>query len=135
MSDLPAPSSADALGLATQSYEEFLDDIKGRIRSAQARAARAINAELIGVYWQIGKEIERRQAEAGPERGRRTQWWCSGYRLICGRLSPEPPGSLHQLDDVPPRKVLHTVCEISLLWPSHGKTPANLARMRSNSPP
>jgi hypothetical protein len=74
MSDFPATSSADALELATQSYEEFLEDIKGRIRSAQARAARAINAELIEVYWQIGTEIERRQPRpvrsgAGGRRG------------------------------------------------------------------
>jgi predicted nuclease of restriction endonuclease-like (RecB) superfamily len=52
------------------SYEEFLEDIKARIRSAQARAARAINAELIDVYWQIGQEILRRQAEEGNRRGR-----------------------------------------------------------------
>jgi predicted nuclease of restriction endonuclease-like (RecB) superfamily len=70
VSDLPATSPADSLGLATQSYEEFLEDIKGRIRSAQARAARAISAELIGVYWQIGREIVRRQAEEGDRRGR-----------------------------------------------------------------
>ncbi len=37
-----------------RSYEEFLEDIKTLIHSAQARAARAINAELIDVYWQIG---------------------------------------------------------------------------------
>jgi predicted nuclease of restriction endonuclease-like (RecB) superfamily len=52
------------------SYEEFLEDIKARIRSAQARAARAINAELIDVYWQIGHEILQRQAEEGDRRGR-----------------------------------------------------------------
>lgn len=73
MSDLPATSSTDALGPATQSYEEFLEDIKGRIRSAQARAARAINTELIEVYRQIGLEILRRQQEEGPELGRRTR--------------------------------------------------------------
>lgn len=73
MSDLLATSPADALGLATQSYEEFLEDIKGRIRSAQARAARAINAELIEVYRQIGLEILRHQQEEGPELGRRTR--------------------------------------------------------------
>lgn len=54
-----------------RSYEEFLNDIKARIRSARARAARAVNAELIGAYWQIGKEIERRQGKERPERGRR----------------------------------------------------------------
>lgn len=72
MSDLPATSSTGALGPTIQSYEEFLEDIKSRFRSAQARAARAINAELIRVYWQIGKEIERRQTEEGSELGRQT---------------------------------------------------------------
>ncbi|HEY2650591.1 MAG TPA: hypothetical protein VGI50_01640, partial [Solirubrobacteraceae bacterium] len=46
----------------SRSYDEFLEDIKVRVRRAQARAARAINAELIEVYWQIGSEILRRQA-------------------------------------------------------------------------
>lgn len=57
----------------SRSYEAFLEDIKARIRSAQARAARAINAELIDVYWQIGREILRRQDEEGTELGRRTR--------------------------------------------------------------
>jgi|SRR5665213_546990 len=70
MPDLPATSSTNTPGSATQSYEEFLEDIKGRLRSAQARAARAISAELIGVYWQVGREIVRRQAEEGDRRGR-----------------------------------------------------------------
>jgi hypothetical protein len=70
MSDLPSTSSTDIPGSPSPSYEEFLEDIKGRIRSAQARAARAISAELIGVYWQIGREIVRRQAEEGDRRGR-----------------------------------------------------------------
>lgn len=72
MSDLPAQPSASSPELS-RSYEDFLEDIKARIRSAQARAARAINAELIDVYWQIGREILRRQDEEGPELGRRTR--------------------------------------------------------------
>lgn len=57
-------------GAAAQNYEEFPTDIKLRIRSAQARAARAINSELIEVYWQISREILQRQAEEGDRRGR-----------------------------------------------------------------
>ena len=58
MPDLPAhPSSESHQPL--HSYEEFLEDIKARIRTARARAARAINAELVEVYWQIGREILR----------------------------------------------------------------------------
>ncbi|MGH2912194.1 MAG: DUF1016 N-terminal domain-containing protein [Solirubrobacteraceae bacterium] len=74
MPDLPATSPTVAPESESFiSYEEFLEDIKGRIRKAQARAARAINAELIDVYWQIGLEIMRRQQEEGPEMGRRTR--------------------------------------------------------------
>jgi hypothetical protein len=71
MPDLPAHPSSEP-SQPRRSYEEFLEDIKARIRTAQARAARAINAELVEVYWQIGREILRRQADEGPERGRRT---------------------------------------------------------------
>ncbi|MGE5700880.1 MAG: PDDEXK nuclease domain-containing protein [Arthrospira platensis] len=70
MPDFPVPSPTGTPESASPSYEEFLEDIKGRIRSAQARAARAISAELIAVYWQIGREIVRRQAEEGNRRGR-----------------------------------------------------------------
>jgi uncharacterized protein DUF1016 len=68
--DLPSTPSTGTPESASPSYEEFLEDIKGRIRSAQARAARAINAELIDVYWQIGYEILRRQTAEGNRRGR-----------------------------------------------------------------
>ncbi len=71
MPDLPVPSPIGTPESASAiSYEEFLEGIKGRIRSAQARAARAISAELIAVYWQIGREIVCRQAEEGNRRGR-----------------------------------------------------------------
>lgn len=70
MPHLPVTSSAGTPESTSPSYEEFLEDIKGRIRSAQARAARAMSAELIGVYWQIGREIVRRQSEQGDRRGR-----------------------------------------------------------------
>lgn len=101
--DMRAISSPGASGSAAQSYEEFLADIKVRIRSAQARAARAINAELIEVYRQIGREIVRRQAEEGLERGRRT------------------PGVIRRLS-----------ADLRTAFPgASGFSPANLARMRS----
>nr|WP_199326389.1 MULTISPECIES: PDDEXK nuclease domain-containing protein [unclassified Leptolyngbya] len=39
--------------------------MKSRIRSAQLRAAIAVNKELVLLYWHIGREILTRQAEAG----------------------------------------------------------------------
>lgn len=42
-------------------YKELLKDIKGRIRSAQYDAVRAVNKELISLYWDIGSMIIDRQ--------------------------------------------------------------------------
>jgi predicted nuclease of restriction endonuclease-like (RecB) superfamily len=45
-------------------YEEFLGDLKTRIRSAQIKAALAVNSEMISLYWEIGKGIVERQEKA-----------------------------------------------------------------------
>lgn len=46
-------------------YAELLDDLKARIRSAQVKAALAVNRELILLYWGIGRDILRRQEDEG----------------------------------------------------------------------
>lgn len=47
-----------------QTYAELLTEIKDRIRTAQYAALKAVNKELIGLYWDIGKAIvERQQGE------------------------------------------------------------------------
>jgi predicted nuclease of restriction endonuclease-like (RecB) superfamily len=46
-------------------YGVLLADLKQRIRSAQVRAALAVNRELVLLYWQIGREILARQAQEG----------------------------------------------------------------------
>jgi hypothetical protein len=38
-------------------YREFLKELKQRIRSAQVRAALAVNRELIVLYWLIGTDL------------------------------------------------------------------------------
>jgi predicted nuclease of restriction endonuclease-like (RecB) superfamily len=42
-------------------YSELLTDIKQRIRSAQYEALKAVNKELITLYWDIGRMIQERQ--------------------------------------------------------------------------
>jgi len=42
-------------------YAGLLVEARERIRSAQYDALRAVNKELIGLYWDIGRMIERRQ--------------------------------------------------------------------------
>ena len=48
-----------------EGYEDFLRDLKQRIRTAQVRAALAVNRELVLLYWQIGRDILERQDRAG----------------------------------------------------------------------
>ena len=46
-------------------YQNFRDDILRRIRSAQYEAMRAINKEMISLYWEIGRQITERQKALG----------------------------------------------------------------------
>ena len=46
-------------------YLNFRDDIMQRIRSAQYDAMRAVNKEMISLYWDIGRQITERQKELG----------------------------------------------------------------------
>src|SRR5262249_38920973 len=46
-------------------YAELLKEIKDRIGQAQTRAILTVNAELIRLYWDIGKLIDARQRAEG----------------------------------------------------------------------
>lgn len=46
-------------------YTQLLEQLKERVRSAQVRAARAANTELLRLYWSIGRDILDRQDQAG----------------------------------------------------------------------
>lgn len=58
------PTTNAAVSLPT-GYVEWIADLKLRIRAAQQRAALAVNKEMLQLYWQIGRDILDRQAEAG----------------------------------------------------------------------
>ena len=60
-----APKAKDLAGLVPQGYEEFLGQLKERIRTAQLKALVSVNRELVLLYWEIGKEILRRQKQFG----------------------------------------------------------------------
>ena len=49
-------------GLPAESYGALLGEIKERIRAAQYAALRAVNRELINLYWDIGRLIVERQS-------------------------------------------------------------------------
>jgi hypothetical protein len=51
--------------VAAAEYNELLDSIKQTLAAGQLRATRAVNNVLVETYWQIGREIVRRQREQG----------------------------------------------------------------------
>lgn len=52
-------------GIKNAAYNEFLGTIKKRIANAQYEALKAVNKELIALYWDIGKAIVERQEIEG----------------------------------------------------------------------
>jgi predicted nuclease of restriction endonuclease-like (RecB) superfamily len=51
--------------VSSKGYQDLLSLLKNRIRTAQVRAALAVNSELVLLYWGIGKEILARQSQEG----------------------------------------------------------------------
>jgi predicted nuclease of restriction endonuclease-like (RecB) superfamily len=65
-------------------YGNLLAEIKDRVRIAQYEALRAVNKELVGLYWDIGSMIAQRQKELG--------WGKSVVDKLAGDLQKEFPG-------------------------------------------
>jgi predicted nuclease of restriction endonuclease-like (RecB) superfamily len=61
----PVQRTAEEVASEVHGYGELLEELKTRIRTAQVKAALAVNRELVLLYWQIGREILARQREAG----------------------------------------------------------------------
>ena len=49
----------------TPDYRDFVRSLKQKVQSAQSKAARAVNTQLIALYWEIGKLITEKQQAAG----------------------------------------------------------------------
>jgi len=65
-------------------YNALLGEIKERIRSAQYEALKAVNKELIVLYWDIGRVIVERQKGEG--------WGKSVVQKLAGDLQKDFPG-------------------------------------------
>ncbi len=57
--------SETPVGEVFAGYDAFLRDIKGRVQAARVRAAFAVNAELVSLYWTVGREISERMRKHG----------------------------------------------------------------------
>lgn len=65
-------------------YTKFITSLKTKIRSAQIKAAIAVNSELIRLYWEIGKDIfEKQEREA---------WGSKVLERVAKDLQNEFPG-------------------------------------------
>lgn len=73
-----------AVEVMPKGYAELLAALKERIRTAQLRAALAVNHELVLLYWHIGKAIIERQDEQG--------WGAKVIERIARDLHREFPG-------------------------------------------
>lgn len=51
--------------LMSQGYSDFLAQLKIKIRHRQYQALRAVNSELVALYWEIGETISNKQEELG----------------------------------------------------------------------
>ena len=49
--------------IGNKEYKALLQEIKQRVYKAQYEALKAVNKELIGLYWDIGKMIVERQKQ------------------------------------------------------------------------
>ncbi len=65
-------------------YESLLTEVKERVRSAQYAALKAVNTELVGLYWDIGQMIVKRQAGE--------TWGKAVVQQLAGDLQQEFPG-------------------------------------------
>ena len=53
------------LSQPAEGYDDFLHDLKERIRGAQVKAALAVNRELVTLYWSVGRDILAEQRQRG----------------------------------------------------------------------
>jgi predicted nuclease of restriction endonuclease-like (RecB) superfamily len=71
-------------GLPVPDYAKLLTAVKERVRAAQYAALKAVNKELVGLYWDIGRMIAERQEQAG--------WGKSVVERLSADLRQEFPG-------------------------------------------
>ena len=65
-----AADAGDVRSPVPVGYAQLLQEIKDRIQQSQTRAIFSVNAEMIRLYWDIGRMIDDRQ-RAGGLGGRR----------------------------------------------------------------
>ncbi|MFA5285372.1 MAG: PDDEXK nuclease domain-containing protein [Smithellaceae bacterium] len=78
-------SKTKDLSLALPEYRQFIEELKGRVLSARVSAARAVNRDLILLYWDIGRGIVEKQQTLG--------WGDSIVEMVSADLQKAFPGA------------------------------------------
>jgi predicted nuclease of restriction endonuclease-like (RecB) superfamily len=86
------------------SYPALLEELKGRIRAAQVRAAFAVSRELVLLYWSIGQELSQRFAAE--------EWGGKIVERLARDLQAEFPG----VEGISPRN-LRYMRSLAEAWP------------------
>ncbi|MBL7185551.1 MAG: DUF1016 family protein [Phycisphaerae bacterium] len=71
--------------IALPDYERFIETLKGRVAAARLSVARAVNRDMILLYWDIGQAILEKQETLG--------WGDSVVEMVAKDLRQAFPGS------------------------------------------
>ena len=74
----------DKIKKGNKDYSQFLVEIKARIHKSRYEAAKAVNQEIIQLYWDIGRSITEKQQSLG--------WGKSVVETLSEDLQKEFPG-------------------------------------------
>ncbi len=96
--------AADDAHIVPPDYPVLLTDLRERIHAARMRATLAVNAELVLLYWDIGRTILHRQKEAG---------W--GAKVV-DRLSVDLRLAFPDMKGLSPRNLLY-MRQFAEAWP------------------
>ncbi|MBB5643694.1 PDDEXK nuclease domain-containing protein [Cryobacterium roopkundense] len=91
-------------------YPEFLGALKRRVRVAQGRAHRAVNTQLIELYWSLGRAILTEQEEQG---------WGAG---VIDRLAQDLQREFPNMTGLS-RSNLFYMRALATAWPADSKVP------------
>jgi predicted nuclease of restriction endonuclease-like (RecB) superfamily len=105
MAKLPARRGSPEVVESTTGYEELLASLKSRIAAAQLNAAKAVNRELVMLYWEIGRDILERQE--------RESWGSS----VIDRLGADLRSEFGRSGQGFSRRNLFYMRQLASLWP------------------
>ncbi len=111
-----AQSPRATLEAAPEGYADWIRDVKARVHEARQRAARAVNGELVGLYWRIGRDIRARQ---------RTQGW--GAKIV-ERISVDLKTEFPDTEGFSPRNLKY-MRAFAVAWPDEDFVQGVLAQL------